>query len=386
MIDLKRAFIERFGGKAEEVRIFSSPGRVNLIGEHVDYNGGLVLPAAIKYSTTIAIRKREDRLLVMEATDLPDKVIIDLDKIDEYKNLKWGNYQAGVAKELALDGIDLVGADVLYHDTVPHGSGLSSSAAIEVATALALTSLSGVPADMVKMALIAQRAERNYVGVACGIMDQFASAMGKKDCAVLLDCATLSYEHIPLRTEGYRIVIANTNKKRSLITSKYNERCEECAKALEALKSKLPEIKALANVSVDDFELYKGEIENDIIRKRAKHVIYECDRVKRSADALKKGDIELFCRLLNESGDSLRYLYEVTGVELDTLVDAARGVEGCVASRMTGAGFGGCTVSLVKEEEVDAFTKAVEKIYTEKIGYAPSFYITDASDGGREIK
>lgn len=386
MIDLKRAFIERFGGKAEEVRIFSSPGRVNLIGEHVDYNGGLVLPAAIEYSTTIAIRKREDRLLVMEATDLPDRVIIDLDKIDEYKNLKWGNYQAGVAKELALDGIDLVGADILYHDTVPHGSGLSSSAAIEVATALALTSLSDVPADMVKMALIAQRAERNYVGVACGIMDQFASAMGKKDCAVLLDCATLSYEHIPLRTEGYRIVIANTNKKRSLITSKYNERCEECAKALEALKSKLPEIKALADVSVDDFELYKGEIENDIIRKRAKHVIYECDRVKRSADALKKGDIELFCRLLNESGDSLRYLYEVTGVELDTLVDAARGVEGCVASRMTGAGFGGCTVSLVKEEEVDAFTKAVEKIYTEKIGYAPSFYITDASDGGREIK
>lgn len=389
--ELKKEFLKRFGGSENGIRIFASPGRVNLIGEHVDYNGGSVLPAAITLGTTIAARVRNDKRIVMEATDLSDHVVLDLDKIDDYKDLRWGNYQAGIAKELMLDGINLVGADLLYDDTLPHGGGLSSSAAIEVATALALTTFANenagisAPVDMIKMALIGQRAERNYAGVSCGIMDQFASAMGKESCAVLVNCDTLEYKHVPLDLGDAAIVITNTNKKRSLITSKYNERCEECAEAFSDLKTVLPEIKCLANVSVDEFEKNKAVIKSDVCRRRAEHVIYECDRVKKSVDALTTGNIVEFGALLNASGDSLRDLYEVTGAELDALVDAARSVEGCLGSRMTGAGFGGCTVSIVKKDAIDEFCETVKKLYTEKIGYEPSFYITSPGDGGREI-
>lgn len=328
----------------------------------------------------------------MEATDLPDRVVIEFDKIDSYKELWWGNYQAGIAKELMLDGMSLVGCDMLYDDTLPHGGGLSSSAAIEVATALALTTYAnekaGInePVDMIKMALIGQRAERNYAGVSCGIMDQFASAMGKENCAVLVDCATLKYEHVPLKLGDLSIVITNTNKKRSLITSKYNERCEECAKALSDLKKALPEINQLSDVTTEAFEANKSSITDEVCRRRAEHVVYECDRVLKSVEALKADDLDEFARLINMSGDSLKVLYEVTGIELDTLVEAARSVDGCVASRMTGAGFGGCTVSLVKNDSIEKFKTEVEKIYTKKIGYAPSFYITTPGDGGREIK
>lgn len=390
--ELKKEFIKRFGGNETDVRVFASPGRVNLIGEHIDYNGGSVLPAAITLGTTIAARVREDRKLVMEATDLTDHVEVDLDNIDNYKELWWGNYQAGIAKELMIDGVELIGADMLYDDTLPHGGGLSSSAAIEVATALTLTVFANEKAgknekvDMIKMALIGQRAERNYAGVSCGIMDQFASAMGKENCAVLVDCATLKYKHVPLDLGDASIVITNTNKKRSLITSKYNERCDECASALSDIKEVMPHINCLAEVSPSEFEKNKGSIKNDICRKRAEHVVYECDRVAKSVEALSKGDIPLFGELLNQSGDSLKNLYEVTGVELDTLVEASRSVKGCLGSRMTGAGFGGCTVSIVKNDAIDEFKKTVHKIYTEKIGYEPSFYITTPGDGGREIK
>lgn len=390
--ELKKEFIKRFGGNESEVRVFASPGRVNLIGEHIDYNGGSVLPAAITLGTTIAARPRADRKLVMEATDLNDHVIVELDKIDDYKDLWWGNYQAGIAKELMIDGVELVGADMLYDDTLPHGGGLSSSAAIEVATALTLTVFANEKAgidenvDMIKMALIGQRAERNYAGVSCGIMDQFASAMGKENCAVLVDCSTLKYKHVPLDLGDCSIVITNTNKKRSLITSKYNERCEECAKALADIQTVLPDIKLLGELTTEQFEANKSAIKCDICRKRAEHVVYECDRVARSVEALQKGDIEGFGKLLNASGDSLRDLYEVTGEELDTLVSAARSVKGCVGSRMTGAGFGGCTVSIVKNDAIEEFKTTVHKLYTDKIGYEPSFYITTPGDGGREIK
>ncbi len=390
--ELKKEFIKRFGGDVNDVRIFASPGRVNLIGEHIDYNGGSVLPAAITLGTTIATRVRADRKLVMEATDLTDHVVVELDKIDDYKELWWGNYQAGVAKELMLDGYELVGCDMLFDDTLPHGGGLSSSAAIEVATALSLTVFANenagksVDVNMIEMALIGQRAERNYAGVSCGIMDQFASAMGKENCAVLVDCATLEYKHVPLELGDCSIVITNTNKKRSLITSKYNERCEECAAALADIQNVMPNVKLLGELTTEQFEEHKLVIKNEICRKRAEHVVYECDRVMKSVEALEKGDIEGFGALINASGDSLRELYEVTGIELDTLVDAARSVDGCIASRMTGAGFGGCTVSLVKNDAIDSFKKTVHKLYTEKIGYEPSFYITTPGDGGREIK
>ena len=389
---MKEEFIKRFGESDKPLRVFKSPGRVNLIGEHTDYNGGLVFPAAICLETTIVVRERDDKKILLAATDLDVLVEADIDKIDDYKEIPWGNYQLGVASELMKDGYEIYGCEMLFDDTVPHGGGLSSSAAIEVATALTLATISNEktgktePVNMVEMALIGQRAERNYIGVSCGIMDQFASAMGKENHAVMLDCNTLEYKHVPLNLKDESIVIANTNKKRSLITSKYNERCEECAKAVENLKTVLPDIKALAEVSIEEFEANKSVIKDEVVRKRAEHVIYEHDRVKESVKALESGDIEKFALLMNASGDSLRDLYEVTGEELDALVDAARKVEGCLGSRMTGAGFGGCTVSIVKNDAIENFKKAVEEEYTAKIGYAPSFYVTGAGDGGREIK
>ena len=390
--ELKREFLKRFGGSEKDLRVFKAPGRVNMIGEHTDYNGGCVFPAAIELETTIIARKRPDRTLIMEATDLDVRVEAELDSLEEYKSLKWGNYQTGVASELTADGHKLRGCEMLFDDTVPHGGGLSSSAAIEVATALCLLTFANEEAgktekiDNVYLALIGQRAERNYIGVSCGIMDQFASAMGKKDCAIFLDCNTLEYKHIPLNLSGKSIVITNTNKKRSLITSKYNERCEECAQAVSILKAVYPEIQNLADVGTEQFESAKNTIKNDTVRKRAQHVVYECARVEDSVEALKRGDITAFAQLMNESHNSLRDLYEVTGEELDTLVDAARSVNGCLGSRMTGAGFGGCSVSIVENDAVDEFKEKVSKIYAEKIGYSPSFYVTGAGEGAREIK
>ncbi len=389
--ELKKQFIEIYGGDESDLRAFASPGRVNLIGEHTDYNGGFVFPAALTMKTTIIARKRSDNLIHLAATDLPDRVEIDPAKIDDYKDLNWGDYQAGIISEMMKDGYEIVGCDLLFDDTTPHGGGLSSSAAIEVATALTFAVFSneakGItePVDMVEMARIGQRAENNYIGVNCGIMDQFASAMGKKDMVIFLDCKDLSYRLVPLKMEGYKIVVANTNKKRSLADSKYNERRSECEAAMEMLKSVLPGKNFLGEVSVDEFEANKGVIDNEIIRKRAEHVVYECDRVLRSIDALEKNDIATFGQLMNGSHDSLRDLYEVTGIELDTLVDAARSVEGTIGSRMTGAGFGGCTVSIVKEDAVEAFKEVVGKIYTDKIGYAPSFYVTEVGNGGMEL-
>lgn len=389
---IKEMFIEKFGAGDKPLRVFKAPGRVNLIGEHTDYNGGLVFPAAICLETTIVMRERDDKIIKLAATDLDVVVEADIDKIDDYKDIPWGNYQLGVASELIKDGYEVSGCEMLYDDTVPHGGGLSSSAAIQVATAIALCTVASekmglpTPVDTVKMALICQRSEHNYIGVSCGIMDQFASANGKENHAIMLDCQTLQHKHIPLNLKNESIVITNTNKKRSLITSKYNERCEECAKAVEAFRTVMPEVTALAQISPGEFEENKAVIKDEVVRRRAEHVIYEHNRVKESVEVLSQGDIEKFGVLMNASHDSLRDLYEVTGEELDTLVSAARKVPGCIGSRMTGAGFGGCTVSIVKNDAIESFKEAVEKEYTEKIGYAPSFYVTGAADGGREIK
>ncbi len=380
---LKNIFRDHFG-EGGTLFAYASPGRVNLIGEHTDYNGGFVLPAAITLGTTIIARKREDSIIRMRATDLDVLVEADLANADAYKDLSWGNYQIGVAAELIKDGITVPGCDLLYHDTTPHGGGLSSSAAIEVATALCLYHLAtGEIPDMRDMAVIGQRAENNYIGVACGIMDQFASAMGKKDHAIFLDCKDLSYETVPLSLGNVRIVIANTNKKRSLVTSKYNERRAECEEALADLQTDLPQLTYLGILPPAEFEAHKSVIKNPVSRQRARHVVEECDRVKQSVNALKAGNIALFGQLMNASHASLRDLYEVTGEELDTLAAAAQAQPGCLGSRMTGAGFGGCTVSLVENDCVEAFKENVSRIYTEKIGYAPTFYVTDAGEGGR---
>ncbi len=389
--ELKNEFIKLYG-EGENIRFFASPGRVNLIGEHIDYNGGYVFPAALTNGTVIALRERDDNIVRLKATDLDDFVTLDTTKLDTYKDLRWGNYQAGVAYVMQQDGFEICGCDMLFDDTLPHGGGLSSSAGIEVATALAFATLSnekkGVtePVDMIQMALYSQKAEHIYVGVNCGIMDQFASAMGKMDCAMLLKCDTLDYKHIPLNMNGYSIVISNTNKKRSLADSKYNERCEECAQALKLLNTRLPEVKFLCEITPEVFESNKDLITDEVLLRRVHHVVYENDRVLRSVEVLAKGDLPAFGALINASHDSLRDNYEVTGIELDTLVDEARKISGTIGSRMTGAGFGGCTVSLVKNEAVPEFIEKVGAAYAEKIGYAPSFYQFGIGDGGREIK
>lgn len=389
--ELKQKFIDIYGGSDADLRAFASPGRVNLIGEHTDYNGGFVFPAALIMKTTIIARKRDDHMIRLAATDLPDRIDIDPTRINEYKKLNWGNYQAGIVSEMINDGYTIVGCDLLFDDTTPHGGGLSSSAAIEVATALTFATFSNEEkgckdaVDMIEMAKIGQRAENKYVGVNCGIMDQFASAMGKKNNVIFLDCKDLRYRLVPLKMDGYKIVIANTNKKRSLADSKYNERRSECEKGLEILRLALPEKNFLGEVSVAEYEELKKLIKDETIQKRVEHVIYECDRVLRSIDALQKDDIIEFGNLMIGSHNSLRDLYEVTGIELDTLVAEALKVDGVIGSRMTGAGFGGCTVSIVADSAVDTFIDKCGKNYEQKIGYAPSFYVSEIGDGGMEL-
>lgn len=381
-----------YGGDEADIRVFASPGRVNLIGEHTDYNGGYVFPAALTMRTAIALRVCPGNIIRLAATDLPDRVEADINKLEAYKDLNWGDYQLGVAYILKQEGYDIVGCDMLYDDTVPHGGGLSSSAAIEVATALAFTTLSNeknginTPVDMVEMAKLSQKAENVYIGVNCGIMDQFASALGKKDHVIFLNCRNLSYELVPLKLNGYSIVIANTNKKRSLTEGKYNERRSQCEVAVEILKGYLPNITCLGDVSIEEFNTYKDKIEDITIRNRAEHVISENDRVLNSVKALNSGDLIKFGQLMNASHDSLRDLYEVTGVELDTLVEEARKIKGTIGSRMTGAGFGGCTVSIVKNESIDEFIEKVGKAYTDRVGLFASFYVSSTGDGGVEIK
>lgn len=390
--NLIKEFLSYFGGDDKGIRIFTSPGRVNLIGEHTDYSGGYVFPAALTLATTVVTRPRDDRKIRLIATDLKEMVEADLDNLETYKDLKWGNYQLGVADELQKAGYNIIGCDLMYEDKVPLGSGLSSSAAIEVATAIALVSL-GDPEygrskeiDKIEMAKISQIAEHNYVGVKCGIMDQFASAMGKKDHAIFLNCRDLSYELVPIRLSGYSLIIGNTNKKRSLGEGKYNERRAECEQGFAILKKEMPEISYLGEITVWNFENKKHLIEDDVILKRVQHVVYENHRVLESVEALKQGDLNRFGQLMNASHDSLRDLYEVTGKELDTMVNEARKVDGVLGARMTGAGFGGCTVSLVRNDMVDEFIERVGKAYREQIGYDASFYISEIGDGGRELK
>ncbi len=382
--------IERF--KAEygdgDVRLFSAAGRVNLIGEHIDYCGGPVFPAALNLRCVVAVRKRSDSVIRLRATTIGDKVELDIGKLDSYRDLPWGDYQAGVAYTLQQAGFTIVGCDMLFDATVPFGSGLSSSASIEVATAYALNVLSaeagGKSADKAQLAVLCQKSENEYNGVNCGIMDQFASAMGKKDHAILLDCKTLAYRYVPLQLGEYSLVIANCNKKRALGDSKYNERRAETEEALEKLKTVLPDITCLADVTPEMFEQHKTVLDGKV-RDRAEHVVYECARVNASVAALDRGDLRTFGRLLNESHASLKDLYEVTGPELDALSGAARAEEGCIGSRMTGAGFGGCTVSLVEKSRVPAFIESVGRAYERATGLKASFYDTSIEDGAQEL-
>lgn len=359
----------------------SAAGRVNLIGEHVDYCGGKVMPAALSLKNTVYIRPNGTDRINLAWTDIPARITLDIGRLGEYKDVKYANYPAGCAYLWQQAGHKVIGCDMLHDCTVPFGSGLSSSAAIEVSTIAALATIAGEPLDPVEIALVAQKAEREYAGVNCGIMDQYASACGKKDNAILLDCKTLVREYVPILLGDYTLVIANCNKPHSLVESKYNERRSETERALELLRTKA-DISCLAELTPDAFERIAHVLDGEgKVRDRARHVVEECDRVRRAAGAMKRGDVGTLGELLNASHASLRDLYEVTGVELDTLAEAAQAHPACAGSRMTGAGFGGCTVSVVQKDGVADFKKTVSARYTGKIGYEPSFYDCTVEDG-----
>lgn len=359
--------------------IVSAAGRVNIIGEHIDYCGGKVLPAALSFKNTVTAKANGTNFIHLSWTTLPDKVTLDISKLAEYQDLKNAKYQAGCAYIWQKQGHKIVGCDMLFDCTVPFGSGLSSSAAIEVSTIAALCALAGEKIDPKEIALAAQRAENEYVGMNCGIMDQYASACGKENFAILLNCKTVESDYIPLELGDYQLVITNCNKPHSLVGSKYNERREETEKALELLKTKA-DIACLADLSPEKFEEI-CDVLDETVQKRARHVVNECARVHAAVQAMKKGDMITLGKLLNASHASLRDLYEVTGAELDSLAASAQAHPACIGSRMTGGGFGGCTVSLVKKESVEDFKKYVSERYTKETGYPATFYDADIGNG-----
>ena len=387
--ELKESFVALYGGSADDLRVFSAAGRVNLIGEHIDYCGGKVFPAALNLRTTVVARKTKTDKIRLAATTIDDKVTLDIGNLNAYRDLPWGDYQAGVAYVMQNEGYTIVGCDLLYDTTVPFGSRLSSSASIEVATGMTLATFSseegGKGVDLVQLAVLGQRSENTYNGVNCGIMDQFASSLGKKDNAILLNCKTLEYDYIPLELGKYQLVIANCNKPRSLQDSKYNERRAETEEALKKLQTVIPSASCLADITPEQFAKAGSEVLSGKVYDRAKHVIEECARVKASAIALKNGEIEKFGEFLNQSHYSLRDLYEVTGDYLDALSARSREFAGCIGSRMTGAGFGGCTVSLVEKDKVDEFIKYVDEKYYGDMGVRAAFYKTSIENGAQEI-
>ena len=376
-VEALQAFENAFGTKAED--LFTAAGRINVIGEHVDYCGGKVFPAALNLRCNIYGKKTGENVVRLAFRGIDGVVELDINALNDYRHLKIGNYQAGVAYFMQQKGVQIVGCDLYYDCTVPFGSGLSSSAAIEVATAVALYEYAGVAYDKVEVALLSQKAENQYAGVNCGIMDQFASAMGKKDHAVLLDCSTLNYEYVPLKLGEYCLVVANCNKPHNLVESKYNVRRQEVEMALKTIQT-VKNVSCLAELTPKDFAEVKYLL-SGVVAKRAEHVVMECDRVNCAVKALKDGDLVELGRLLNESHYSLRDLYEVTGEELDTLSALARKESECLGSRMIGAGFGGCTISIVKKTAVEGFIRRVGAAYADAIGYKASFYETSIEDG-----
>ena len=385
MADIKQQVIDKFaeifGG--DKVDAYFAPGRVNLIGEHTDYNGGHVFPCALTIGTYAAVRQREDNKLRFYSMNFQELGVIEssLEDLVASKEADWTNYPKGVMWAFVEKGYEIdKGMDMVLFGNIPNGSGLSSSASVEVLTGYILKSMYGFDVSLQDLALIGQYSENNYNGVNCGIMDQFAIAMGKKDNAIFLDTSNLKYEYAPIVLEGMKLVIACSNKKRGLGDSKYNERRSECEAALAKLQAVL-DIKSLGDLSIEEFETNKALIGDDIRIKRAKHAVYENQRAIEAVTALKANDIKKFGRLMNESHMSLSKDYEVTGLELDTLVEAAWEAPGVIGARMTGAGFGGCTVNIVLENSVHDFVNEVATVYLDKIGYSADFYVVDIGDG-----
>lgn len=383
------AFKSVFGEVTEEsLRVFYAPGRVNLIGEHIDYNGGFVFPCAIDRGTHLVVRPRSDKKLRAYSGNFESLGIMEADLEDTsfVSERDWFNYPLGVIHTLKGLGHSLnFGFDAYFFGTIPNGAGLSSSASIEVVTAVMVNTLGnfGIPNN--ELAVICQKSENEYNGVNCGIMDQFAIAMGKKDHAILLNCDTLAYEYVPFQLENHKIVIINSNKKRSLAESNYNERRESCEEALETFRQ-FKAFNYLVEITPEEFELWKDKLSSERIARRARHTITEQQRVIDAVKALKLGDINAFGKLMNASHLSLKEDYEVTGKELDALAELSWGFEGVAGGRMTGAGFGGCTVHLVEKDKVEAFVSFMESHYEEAVGLKAECYVVEVGQGAEEVK
>ena len=383
--EMRAAFAEKFG--AAETKAYFSPGRVNLIGEHTDYNGGHVFPCAITLGTYAIAAPAKGKTSRVYSMNLPEKGVIafPMTGLSPKEEYDWANYPIGVVHMMEQAGFAATsGVDVVFYGTLPNGSGLSSSASLEVLMGVILDDIFGFGVDRVELVKLAQKTENEFVGMNCGIMDQFAVGMGKKDCAILLDCNTLQYRYSKIELGDASIVITNTNKKHKLTTSQYNERRSQSEAALAALQKVKP-IKSLGELTNEAFDAIADHITDPIERKRAHHAVYENQRTLEAVKALEQNDLAKFGQLMHDSHVSLRDDYEVTGEELDTLAELAWAQDGVIGSRMTGGGFGGCTVSIVKNDAIPAFEKNVGEAYTKKIGYAPSFYVARIADGAHVI-
>ncbi|MDR0646771.1 MAG: galactokinase [Elusimicrobiota bacterium] len=380
--DFKKIF------KYEPQGSFFAPGRVNLIGEHIDYNGGYVFPSALSLGTYAAAAKRNDKKIRFYSVNFPQNGVIEVDLSDIIyrKEDGWTNYPKGIISIFAAEGLKIDrGFDIVYNGNIPNGAGLSSSASIEVCTGVLLNDFFKFGLDNVAIAKLSQKAENEFVGMNCGIMDQFASAMGKKERAIFLDCSSLDYKYVPLELKEMSIVIINTNKKRELAGSKYNERRRECEDALKDLQTKL-NIKNLCSLGPEEFENNKDLIKNPVARKRAKHAIYENARTIAACKILEKNDVAGFGKLMKESHDSLRYDYEVSCKELDAAVKLALDHQGTIGARMTGAGFGGCAVCIVKNGDIEDFIKDIKPEYKKITGFDAEFYIACAETGACKLE
>ena len=382
--NLRKQFIKLYELE-DNISYFFSPCRVNLIGEHTDYNGGYVFPCALSFGTYAVARKRDDSIIRFASGNIDKRVEVDVNNLEFNENDGWANYLKGVAVGFIEAGYVIGGLDIYIEGDIPGSAGLSSSASVELLMGVVLDSLFNCGMDRLEMVKLCQRAENQYVGVNCGIMDQYSIGFGKTDHAILLDCNKIEHEYVPLKLEGHKLIIANTNKSRGLADSEYNTRRSECERALSDLRDRF-DINYLCELTVEMFEANKSLIKNDVDRKRAAHAVAENARTLLAVEYLKAGKLPAFGELMNQSHISLRDLYEVTGPELDAMAEGAWGAPGVLGSRMTGAGFGGCTVSLVKEDAVEAFIEHTGREYKKKTGLSPLFYTADVGDGAKQLE
>jgi galactokinase len=378
-------FYQKYGNRTNRPVLFFSPGRVNLIGEHTDYNGGFVFPCALNYGTYLLIRTIDENLLRFSTYNFTDDAEIALSGLFINRGKRWINYPVGVINEFLKRDIRITGLELLYYGDVPNGAGLSSSASIEMVTAVALNYFFKADFSTLDLVKLSQKAENEFVGMNCGIMDQFAVGFGKKDNAIFLNCSTLAYENVPFILNDNSLIITNTNKRRGLTDSKYNERRSECDRAVELLQEYKP-IKNLSELTIGEIHLLEKYIKDPVIRRRAKHVISENGRVLEAINVLKNNNLSRFGELMNQSHDSLKNDYEVTGLELDTLVYEGRKLQGVIGTRMTGAGFGGCTVSIVRKSDSAKFMTELAATYHRRIGLIPEFYQPEIGDGAGRLE